>query len=159
MLATLTGLKTPFLAYLHAWSPHSPYEPARQFAGLFNDDWRPLEKPRHALDGDMQQSALDLRRRAYDRYIANIDFEFGRLLDGLQASGLLDTSYVIIASDHGEMLERGVQKHITPLLYDPVVWVPLIISAPGQTTRRDVDLPTSNVDLLPTLAPLCGQPV
>lgn len=157
MLATLAGLKRPFLTYLHIWSPHSPYEPAHQFAGLFNDDWHPLQKPRHILGSDMQQSALDLRRRAYDRYIANVDFEFGRLLDALQANGLLDTSYVIIASDHGEMLERGVQRHITPLLYEPVVRVPLIISSPGQTVRRDVHVPTSNVDLLPTLVHLAGN--
>jgi arylsulfatase A-like enzyme len=44
-------------------------------------------------------------------------------------------------------------------LYDPVVHVPLLISSPGQVSRRDVHAPTNAVDLLPTLLGLTGQPV
>jgi len=44
------------------------------------------------------------------------------------------------------------------LLYDPVVHIPLMISAPGQLTRRDVYAPTHAVDVLPTLLQLAGKP-
>jgi arylsulfatase A-like enzyme len=159
MLATILRLKQPFLAYFHTWSPHDPYEPSREFAGLFQDDWRPAPKPTHALSRGTKRLDIEKQRPRYDRYVANVDFEFGRLLDGLQAHGLLDQSYVVVASDHGDMLERGDVGHMTPLLYDPVVRVPLVISSPGQTRRRDVHLPTSNVDLLPTLVHLAGKDV
>jgi arylsulfatase A-like enzyme len=156
MLETLSGLQPPFLAYLHTWSPHDPYEPSLEFAGLFDDDWRPVPKPIHVLSRGTRHAEIERERPRYDRYIANVDFEFGRLLDGLQARGLLDQSYVVITSDHGDMLERGDVGHMTPLLYDPVVRVPLIISSPGQRERRDVQVPTSAVDVLPTLVHLSG---
>ena len=156
MLDTIAGLKAPFLAYFHTWSPHSPYEPSRDFAHLFEDDWEPVDKPQQILGEQRPANAARVRRRGYDRYIANVDFEFGRLLEALQARGILAHSHVVVTSDHGEMFERGVLGHVTPLLYDPVVRVPLVVSSPGQTARRDIHLPTSNVDLLPTLVQLTG---
>ena len=159
MLETITGLKAPFLAYLHTWSPHDPYGPSHEFAAIFEDGWRPVAKPINVLSRGTRRTDIEKQRIRYDRYIANVDFEFGRLLDGLQAKGILDQSHVVVTSDHGDMLERGDVGHMTPLLYDPVVRVPLIISSPGQAARRDVDVPTSSVDVLPTLVHLTGGDV
>jgi arylsulfatase A-like enzyme len=44
-------------------------------------------------------------------------------------------------------------------MYEPVIHVPLIISVPGQRSRRDVHVPTSSLDILPTLLSLTGQPI
>ena len=38
----------------------------------------------------------------------------GRLLDHIRTSGLMDSSYIVITSDHGEMFERGVVGHNFP---------------------------------------------
>jgi arylsulfatase A-like enzyme len=92
----------------------------------------------------------------YDQYLASWDAEIGRLLDYLKSSGLLDNSIVVFTSDHGEMFERGEMGHMSSILARPVVWSPLMISLPGQTERRDFHVPTSSVDLLPTLANLAG---
>ena len=77
----------------------------------------------------------------------------------LNESGLTRNSYIFVTSDHGEMFERGELGHWTPLLYDPVIHVPLIVSSPGQTARQDVHTLTSSVDLLPTVAQLSGNPI
>ncbi len=95
----------------------------------------------------------------YDEYIANVDDQLGKLVDRLQASGVLENSYLVITSDHGDMLEKGEQGHVTPLLFEPVVRVPLLVMAPGQAERRDIYQPTSNIDLMPTLLNLAGQAV
>jgi len=124
--------------------------------------WIPEPKPSHRLvdpERHKSRATLDDQRRRYDEYIANLDAEFGRLIDALRTSGVLDTSYVIVTSDHGEQFERGFAGHGSPLLYDPVVRVPLVISAPGQSSRRDVHIPTASVDVVPTLAQLSGGPV
>jgi arylsulfatase A-like enzyme len=63
---------------------------------------------------------------------------------------------VVVLSDHGQLFERGVHGHSSRLLYDQGIHVPLMISAPGQTERQDFHIPTSNVDLLPTLVALTG---
>jgi choline-sulfatase len=44
------------------------------------------------------------------------------------------------------------------VLYDPVIRIPLMIFEPGRKTRRDVHVPTSAVDILPTMLHLTGQP-
>ncbi len=88
-----------------------------------------------------------------------MDANFGQLYLHLQKTGVLDNSYLIVTSDHGQLFERGVHGHVTPLLYDPVIHIPLIVSAPGQSTRRDVYSPTSCVDILPTLLKITGSPL
>lgn len=152
-------LSTPFLAYFHLMPPHEPYLPTRQFRGLFDDGWSPSAKKRHPLSPRVPEERLNARRQTYDEFIANADAELGRLLDYLEKSGLLETSYVIITSDHGELFERGAHGHSTPLLFEPVIRVPLVISAPRQAARQDIYSLTSNLDLLPSLARLAGLPV
>jgi uncharacterized sulfatase len=74
----------------------------------------------------------------------------------MDRNGVLDTTYVIFTSDHGELFERGVWGHITPVLFEPVIRIPLVISKPGQQKKQDVYTPTSCVDILPTLLHLSG---
>jgi len=46
---------------------------------------------------------------------------------------------------------------VTPVLYEPVIRVPLLIAMPGQHERQDVHGLTSAVDLLPTLMEASGH--
>jgi arylsulfatase A-like enzyme len=159
IFSTIEKMQSPHLAYFHTWAPHAPYRPSKKFLEVFDDNWRPDRKPESRFSMGLSNSQLNTRRRNYDKYIANLDDEFGRLIDRLDQQGILDSSYVIVTSDHGEMQERGVDGHVTPLLYDPVVHIPLMVSVPGQQTRNDFFTPTNSVDILPTLLHLTGQPV
>jgi arylsulfatase A-like enzyme len=152
----IAGLQGPFVGYFHFWPPHEPYFPNRRFIGVFDDDWSPVSKPVHFLSSQTSDQELNQARREYDEYIANVDEEFGQLYDHLQATGALDNSYLIVTSDHGQLFERGVNGHVTPLLYDPIIHIPLLISAPGQSERQDIYSPTSCVDLVPTLLKITG---
>jgi len=152
--------KSPSFSYIHLFPPHAPYSPLRQFYGKFwNDNYFPPSKPQHKLSDGQDERKVYIGRLSYDEYVATVDYEFGRFLDALDASGVLDNSYLIVTSDHGEMFERGDKGHDTPLLYDPVIHSPLIISAPGQRARRDVYAPVNSVDILPTLLHLAGKPI
>lgn len=155
----LTNLPPSSLAYLHLYPPHGPYRTTARFFKQFSDAYRPPQKPIHRLSEGVSHAELTSQRRSYDEYIAATDWEFGKLLNQMEEAGIFEHSYVIITSDHGEMFERGEKAHTTPLLYDPVVHVPLMISAPGQTSRHDVHAPTNAVDLLPTLLTLAGKPI
>jgi len=155
----LGSLPAPFFAYIHFMPPHEPYTPTREFLDSFNDGWKPPELKKHRLSAGVTQSRLNERRQTYDEFIANLDAELGKLLDHLEKNGLLENSYVMITSDHGELFEKGEHGHSTPLLFEPVIHIPLIIAAPGQTQRQDIHALTSNIDLLPTLAHIAGLPV
>jgi hypothetical protein len=159
LASLLPGLPSPFFTYLHLFPPHAPYRPSRRFNREFSDGWMPVVKQVHRFSKGYSEEKLALARQSYDRYIASLDWELGRLLDTLEDAGIFKNSYVVITSDHGEMFERGEKAHATPLLYDPIAHIPLLISAPGQTTRRDVYAPTNAVDILPTLMQLAGRPI
>jgi arylsulfatase A-like enzyme len=158
VLETLPQSQAPFFGYFHLYPPHAPYNTRRDFFDAFLDDgFRPVEKPPHALDGENKEKYLLKERRAYDEFILYADEQFGRLFESLEASGMLENTWLVLTSDHGEMFERGVRGHGTPLLFQPVIHVPLLIFGPGQTTRQDVYEYTSSVDLLPTLLHLAGH--
>ena len=149
---------SPFFSYFHLWSPHEPYHPSKTFMNLFNkDNYKPIEKPIAPMDQGISTSELNTQRLYYDRYIANVDYEIGTLLDFIEQAGLFENSYIIYTSDHGQMHERGIFGHVTPYLYEPLIHIPLMISAPGQNVRRDIYTPTSSIDVLPTLVNLAGR--
>lgn len=152
-------LTAPYFAYFHIFSPHAPYKPSDEFYGKFDDNWRPMNKPLHRFSDQKSNSVLHDAQRTYDEYIATADHEFGRLLETLDSSGIRDNSYVVITADHGEMFERGEKGHESPLMYDPIIHIPLLISAPGQRERKDVYSPTNSVDVLPTLLHLAGRDI
>ena len=153
----------PYFAYFHLFSPHSPYKPGGKFSRLFKDDG--LTFPVKALNPQFTarfstpEEELLRKRLAYDRQVAQVDAEFGKLITQLEANGILDNSYIILTSDHGEMFERGFDGHGGLMMYEPVLQIPLLIHAPRQTERIDIDIPTSNVDILPTLLSLAGKEI
>ena len=148
----------PFCAYLHLMPPHAPYLPSAQFKGMFDDGWAPTPQKKHRLGADLAPERLNAQRQLYDEFIANLDHDFGLLLDDWEQSGILENSIIILTSDHGEMFQKGVSGHSTPLVFEPGVRVPLIISAPGQRQRQDVYSLTSTVDLLPSILHIAGKP-
>jgi arylsulfatase len=87
----------------------------------------------------------------YDEFILYVDDQFKKLMDGLESSGLLKDTWVVLTSDHGELFERSIVGHGDPSLYQGVVRVPLMIFEPGRTTRTDIYSLTSAADVLPTL--------
>ena len=156
----LAALGKPFFSYLHFFPPHDPYNPRADFIGRFDDDgWKSVEKPKHQLNDGYSQEYLDRERAIYDAYIAYVDAEIGRMFDLMEKAEILDNTIVVLTSDHGEMFERGIFRHQTITLYEPVIHIPLMIFEPGQTTRRDVYTNTSTLDLLPTIAHWAGNEI
>ena len=167
LISRLKTIPQPFLGYFHYLPPHSPYNTRRDFVNVFAGDsvGYYIEKPAHPffskspLGRPLNLKYQANKRQWYDEFILYSDAEFGRLYDSMEKSGLLETTWLVFTSDHGELFERGIIGHRTPVLYQPVIQVPLVILEPGQTQRRDIYTSTSAVDLLPTLLKITGQPI
>lgn len=150
----------PFLGYYHFLPPHNPYKTRVDFFNRFvKDGHSPVGKEDHLFAKETNAENIDYKRRLYDEFILYVDSEFARLYAQMESSGLLDDTWLILTSDHGEMFERGILGHMTPSLHQPVIHVPLVIFPPGQQTRVDIDAATSAVDLLPTLCQVTGQQI
>ena len=152
----LSELPQPFFGYFHFMPPHHPYRPPREFVDSFKGDgFKGVEKPVDVLVRQEVKN-LPMKRTEYDEFILYCDREFGRLYDQLEASGLLENTWLVLTSDHGEMFERGFAGHGSKLLHQPVVRIPLLIFEPGRETGTDIHEYTSAVDLLPTLTHITG---
>lgn len=102
--------------------------------------------------------------RAFGRYYAYlhhlVDREIARLLEALRATGLDERTIVVFTSDHGEHGgAHGGMIHKWHTAYEEVLRVPFVISSPRvnpDESPRALELPTSHVDLIPTLLSLAG---
>lgn len=157
-LSELDSQALPYFAYFHLYSPHFPFRPRNDYRELFNEDgYVPVPKPAHPMTSDLGEDFMLSQRTLYDRQIAQVDDEFGKLILRLKEIGILENSYLILTSDHGELFERGFVGHAFQLMYEPVLRIPLIIHAPAQAAREDIFALTSNIDILPTVLSLAGK--
>ncbi len=156
----LSRIGRPFVGYFHLLPPHGPYNTRQEFYNHFKDDgFQPVRKPESVFTEGFSYDALLSVRTDYDEFILYVDEEFGRFYDALETAGLLENTWVVLTSDHGEMFERGLIGHWNPTLYQPVVRIPLLIFEPGREVGMDVYTLTSAVDVLPTLAQVTGHPI
>ena len=118
----------PFFAFINYIDPHDPFFAPEPFRSMFASDGLPPK----VLDntGLVTPEEMEGSRVAYDGAIANTDHELGRLFQALRVEGILDSTIVIVTSDHGEQFgEHGLMLH-TNSLYMPLIHVPLVIVYP-----------------------------
>jgi arylsulfatase A-like enzyme/Flp pilus assembly protein TadD len=125
----------PFFFFVHFYDPHEPYEPPEPFASEWKD---------HPYEGE----------------VAFADHGVGQVLEKLRQLGLYDSTLIVITGDHGEMLgEHGELNHGF-FIYEGALRVPLVVRVPHtEAAARQVDLPVSLIDIVPTVLSLVGAEV
>jgi arylsulfatase A-like enzyme len=132
----------PFFLFINYVDTHNPYN-----AGKRSDDPGFLEpdedRQSYYLLEELRPHILKRERPfphdkvrllidQYDTAIFNLDAEIGNLLVQLRKMALYEDTMIVLTSDHGEFLgEHELIDHGKDL-YQPVLWVPLIIKNPGQ---------------------------
>ncbi len=104
------------------------------------------------------QPADNAYRRLYYYLHKLVDQAIGRILDALEASGMADDTIIVFTSDHGDLLgaHGGLQQKWANA-YDEATRVPMVIKGPGvASVPGGISVPTSHVDLIPTLLGLAG---
>ena len=143
--------------FVHYMDVHSDYtaepEVERQFVRPYDGEFDGTTQQLYAIaEGKLTPNKRDVAH-LLDRYDAGIrqtDQQLGRLLDHLKQRGWLESSWIILTSDHGEeFLEHGSATH-GHTQFEEVLQVPLLISGPG-VPKKTVSHPVSLVDLVPTL--------
>jgi choline-sulfatase len=171
-----SGDDRPFCYVVSFSHPHDPFTISRPWWDLYRDEDIPM--PTAGLDeAIMQPHERRLRevcamngvqitedhvrasRRAYYGAISYVDDHVSKLIALLRDTGLLDSTVIIVTSDHGEMLgERGAWYKMS--FFEGSARVPLIVHAPALFSPRRIQQAVSTMDLLPTLAGLAhdGDP-
>lgn len=94
--------------------------------------------------------------RLYYRLHADVDRHLGEVLAALDATRFHNT-IVVFTSDHGDILgAHGGLHQKWYMAYEEAVRVPLVVSVPGKHAARTVPIPTSHIDVAPTILGLAG---
>lgn len=145
--------KAPWAAYVNFQRTHFPYELPPGFTGRHQPS-----HPNPSTFGFLRypREELEVVLNRYDNALEYVDAQVGRLLSHLEASGQLDDTLIILSSDHGEhFYENGRITH-GKSLSDIQLRVPLLIHWPRRVASRDVEVPLSQLDVLPTVLELLG---
>lgn len=161
----------PFFLFLHSYDVHH-YDPQHTFDDLSDEgydgqlrtairkhprqiEWLVNKQKYH----DLSAADIDFIRHLYDREIRGVDVQLQRLFDRLAHQGVLERTIVVLTADHGEnFAEHGDLGHARNM-YETVLRVPLLISAPAYRTGVQTETIAQTIDIAPTLLELTGLPV
>jgi arylsulfatase len=158
-----------FTSFIH---PHPPFAPPAPWHKLYRDLDVPLP---HTPEGwerllvfvNRQQNRYKRRDRGVDLQlmrtirayyfacISFVDYQIGRILETLEATGQLDNTLIAFSSDHGELLgdyhSFGKRSY-----HDAAARIPLVLRGPGITPGQRCETPASLLDLPATFLGAAG---
>ncbi len=151
----------PFLATIHFYDPHSPYQPTSPYDTFFTssgsigglDDW--------PIDTDLWNDPVLIEHliALYDSEIRCTDNQISRLFQSMREMGLMNNTLVILVADHGEeFMEHGCTGHANNL-YQQTIHIPLIFSGPGIESGSVISMNAGQFDVLPTVLAYLDIPI
>ncbi len=162
------GGDKPFYLQILFPGPHDPFDSPQEYRDMYKPEEMPIgimdwpEKPvaryvRMVLHWSglkgMTPAQKQTLRTFYYAKITLIDDYIGRIMEVLEKKGLLDNTWIIYNSDHGEMLGDHMMSHKI-VFYDGALRVPLIIRPPGgikgwqcQGLTDHLDIAVSLIDI------------
>ncbi|MCH1508244.1 MAG: sulfatase [Akkermansiaceae bacterium] len=179
-MGKLAASKEPFFLAVGFNKPHLPFNAPKKYWDLYDRSKIKVPSRDKVIDGlsydgstwgelknysDISKKTKvldDAKTRelihGYRASVSYMDAQIGRLMKGLDETGLTKNTIIVVWGDHGYYLGDYGEwcKHTT---YEVAAKVPLIISAPGQKKDQRTKALTELVDLFPTLCDLSGVPI
>ena len=155
----------PFYLQVCLMGPHPPFDAPARYRDMFD----PRDMPPAIMEAPAEPVSPQIRRMFSRRglkdmteswsrtltshYYAKVAFDdhaIGIVLQSLRERGLMDNTWIVYTSDHGEMLgdHRFCQKSV---FYEGALNVPLIVRPPGGTGPWAAGGMTDHFDISATL--------
>jgi len=170
-LNRLAASGKPFLLFMRHMDPHSPYLPPPPFDRIFytGNETDPANKSMEPVfafapfaeffKSWMPPGITDIEfvKASYDGALAYMDACIQQVINRVGELGLADETIVVVTGDHGETLDEHDCYFDHHGLYEPTLYVPLIIRFPGRLPEGEI-VPgySQHIDLVPTLMDLMG---
>ncbi|MBN1936073.1 MAG: sulfatase-like hydrolase/transferase [Anaerolineae bacterium] len=164
----------PFFAYISFMAPHDPRTMPKKCLAMYDPDQ--IELPPNFMPGHpFDNGALDIRdellaahprseaeiRRHIAEYYAMIthaDAQMARVIEALEAKGVLDDTVIVFAGDNGLALgQHGLMGKQS--MYEHSLRVPLVFCGPGIPQGKKSDAFCYLFDIYPTLCDLINVPL
>lgn len=163
--------KKPFFAYVGPHAPHYPATPAPWYAHTFDHVTIPITPNYNVSSPDKTQHVRqnpplsDLAKCWEDQHfrdrwasLLSVDDIVDALMTKLEAQGLLETTFLIYASDHGYKQGQwriGTSKQHP---YETDIRIPMLARGPGIEKGATFGQVAVNLDITPTIIDLAGFP-
>jgi choline-sulfatase len=162
----------PWCLFVGFVSPHFPLVVPDRYWNLYDPDaltlpvqhasehWSrhpvlELKRRQEALDAPFDEATVRNAMRAYYGLVSFLDEQVGRVLEGLRAAGLEESTRVIYSTDHGEMLgEHGLWWKSA--MYESAVAVPLIVAGADVPAGKVAGTNAMLVDVFPSILEAVG---
>ena len=155
----------PFYLQVALIGPHPPFDAPARYRDMFDPDDMPpaiMEPPADPMSPqvsrmlgrrglhNMTESQSRIMTSHYYAKVAFDDDAIGHVVQALTEKDLMDNTWIVYTSDHGEMLgdHRLCQKVV---FYEGALNIPLIIRPPGGTERWVANGLTDHYDIVDTL--------
>ncbi len=163
----------PFFVYISFMAPHDPRTMPKEFLDLYDPDQIELPPnwmPEHPFDNgalDIRDELLaahprteaEIRRHIAEYYamITHADAQMGKVIQALEAKGVLDNTIIIFAGDNGLALgQHGLMGKQS--MYEHSIRVPLVFCGPGIPQGKQSNAFCYLFDIYPTLCDLIDIP-
>ncbi len=154
-----TNSTKPFVLMLCYGPPHFPSASApKELQALYPPE--SIKLPANVTEN--WKAAAVKQAQGYYAHCAALDQCVGEIMKTLAETGLADNTILIFSSDHGESLgSHGIQPFKKLAFWNETAGVPFLMRYPavlGQT-GRDLRMPITTTDVLPTLLGFAGVPI
>jgi len=163
----------PFFLKVSFHRPHSPYDPPERFMRMYENadlpkayagHWAARFAPhsddtRHPWHGDFGPEQVRRSRQGYYGSVSFVDEQIGRILQALEARGMLENTLILFTADHGDMTG---DHHLwrKSYAYESSARIPMLLRCPaglmpaerGMVREQPVELR----DVLPTFLDAAG---
>ena len=158
----------PFYMQVSVPGPHSPYDAPQSYLDRYDPAALPLPRvmdkpgepvPSYLHCGGMTEEECRKEKQLYYAKVTVIDECLGQVMRALEENDLLDNTWVIYFSDHGEMLGDH-QMTGKEVFFHGSVNVPLIIRPPEGVTGWHSAALAETIDVAATVLDIAGaQPM
>ena len=160
----------PFYLQILFPGPHDPFDSPQEYRDMYKPEEMPIgimewpKKPtppyvtsvlkRSGLKGMTPEQKQVLRTYYYAK-ITLIDEYIGKIMNALEEKDLLDNTWIIYNSDHGEMLGDHMMSY-KKVFYEGAIRIPLIIRPPGGVNGWKCQGLTDHLDIAVSLIDIAG---
>ncbi len=149
---TLAESSDPTFDALHILLPHRPWH----YLG-HGSDYRGDRTERAAPPVWNDVDAAEAGRQRHLLQLQTVDWLLGQIIDRLHSINAFDDTLLIVTADHGiSFVPEAPARTFEPSTFSEVLWVPLFVKAPQQTTAHVDDRPVLTIDIVPTITDLIG---
>jgi arylsulfatase len=150
----------PFFCYLSFNAPHTPLQVPDHYYEMYKDLDPSAGFPPGTDLPEMTEQDKEDARKVY-AMVTNIDDNIKRVLEQLEEQEILDNTIVIFMTDNGPQQRRykGGLRGYKGNVYRGGINVPFYLRYPQLGANMALDPNAAHIDILPTLAELCGAEI